>query len=109
MNETRTSWNRMAQPLRLWRLRLSLTVSKRRLQSWKSRLLPLLQAIRLDLGAKQDSLQPQRVLRLLHLPKALQLAPETLSWALVTLEDLYLLMLEQEKAMEQLLSTYRRR
>jgi hypothetical protein len=91
MNETRTS----------------LTLGLRRLRRWKSRLLPLLQAIRLDQELKQDASQPQRVLRLLHLPPMLELQPQTLSWALVTLEDLYLLILEQETRMEQLLSTYR--
>jgi hypothetical protein len=106
METIRTSWNRLVQMLRSWRLRLSLTAGLRRLNRWKSRLLPLLKAIRQDQGAML--LRPQELLRLLHLPPTLQLAPQTLSWALVTLEDLYLLMLEQETAMQQLLSTYRR-
>jgi hypothetical protein len=103
MDRTRTSSNRMVQLLQSWRLRLSLTLGLRRLRRWKIRLLSLLKAIRQS--STETSYSPQKVLRLLHLPKVLELPQETLSWALVTLEDLYLLLLEQEKQTEQLLST----
>jgi hypothetical protein len=103
MELTRTGWNRVVQTLQSWRLRLSLILGLRRLSRWKSRLLPLLKAIRQ--AQRATSYSPQALLALLHLPRTLELQPQTLSWALVTLEDLYLLMLEQETAMEQRLLT----
>jgi hypothetical protein len=108
MNRIRTSWNRLVETLQSYRLRLSLTIGLLRLRRWKSRLLPLMQKMRLALGNPRRPQEPQELMELLRLPQELEPAPATLEWALVTLEDLYLLLLEQEKAMESLLSTLKR-
>ena len=85
MNETSSSSK--VRTLRLayrhQRRRLSLILGRRRLMRWRLRLQRMLLSLRQS--PQEPRLGPRGSL-------PLQLGPETLSWALETLEDLYLLL-----------------
>lgn len=103
MDWIRTNWNSLKEKVSRYSLQLTLILGLRRLDRWKSRLLLLLRAIRLDRMIKQEG--SQELLHQLNLPQVLPVPQETLLWALVTLEDLYLLLLDLEMKMQALLST----
>lgn len=90
MSWIRTNWNSLMLELRRQRFRLSLMIGLRRLTRWQRRMLPLMQALRTDLepGPQPPEL---RILQELHLPTELYFQHSTLTWALQTTEDSYLL------------------
>ena len=102
MNRISSLWSRVKETLRLRRRRLSLTIGLRRLNRWKNRLRPLLATMR---QALQERVEPTylepRALRAFRLPIPLSPTLGRLQWALVTLEDLYLILQELELQMRQ--------
>lgn len=97
--------------LHRWRLRRSLTTGLRRSLRWKHRLYPLMKAIRADLYRKDQPVYrvESELMAYLHLPQELEPHQETLEWALTTLEDLYLLLVELETSMTNRLSLMSKR
>lgn len=100
MNGIRNWTRTLQQAISLLRQRLSLTIGLRRLRRWKSLLQKILLALREQLALRptQTSYPAPKVA---HLPQGLFLATGTLSWALETLEDLYLLVTTLELQAEE--------
>jgi hypothetical protein len=85
--------------------RLRLMIGLRRLRRWKRKLQPILLALHQEqmlLTETQRRLSP-KVMASLRLPPNLPVTESTLTWGLVTVEDLYLLVQELEKRTEMLL------
>jgi hypothetical protein len=100
----RTSWFQMGRNLlEQSRHRLRLRTGLRRLRRWKSRLQPLLLAMRMELNSPTEMEQSQ-VLTQLRLPQGLPMHRDRLLWAMQTTEDLYFLVENLEKETTQLLS-----
>ena len=97
-----TSWAQLLkEELQRQRQLRSLTRGLRRSLRWKTLLQPIL------LSLRQRLQEPQKASPLPLMPESLQLGRETLTWALETLEDLYLLVQTLELQMEQQISEIR--